>query len=239
MTLTANFGWTKIDDDPFANVFPASHDAFLDDLDTLLQSAIVAAGGWTVVEVAGDYTADPGEYVVVTGATADVAITMPTGAGELAAAKKADDTADKVTVLLGGGNQTVMYEVDHVRVTVGDGTVAHRLADVKPYGYADYLDTNPQTDSYTLVKSDAGKVVRMDKATAVNLTVPPASSVAWVTGTTIEVYAAGAGQVTLVAGSGVTINSPGGALKSTEQYATMGLRYEGSDVWVASGSLTV
>ena len=70
---------------------------------------------------------------------------------------------------------------------------------------------NTQTDSYTLVLTDAGKIVEMNKATANNLTVPPNSSVAFPIGTQIDLAQYGAGQTTLVQGSGVTVRSSGGS----------------------------
>lgn len=97
---------------------------------------------------------------------------------------------------------------------------------------------NTQTDSYTLVLGDAGKVVEMNKATAVNLTVPPNSSVAFPTNTMIDISQYGAGQVTIVAGSGVTIRSSGSKLKLTGQYSGATLYKRGTDEWVLVGDLS-
>ena len=95
-----------------------------------------------------------------------------------------------------------------------------------------------QTASYTLVIGDAGKLVTMSNAAANNLTVPPNSSVAFPTGTRIDVLQKGAGQTTLVAGSGVTINSKGSALKLSARYAGATLIKYGTDTWFAVGDLT-
>lgn len=94
-----------------------------------------------------------------------------------------------------------------------------------------------QTASYTLVLTDAGKLVTMSVASANNLTIPPNSSVAFPTGTRIDVIQKGAGQTTLVAGSGVTINSKASALKLSAQYAGCSLIKYGSDTWFAVGDL--
>ena len=56
---------------------------------------------------------------------------------------------------------------------------------------------NDQTDNYTLQTSDAGKVVVMNKGSAVNLTVPASLGA----GFTCSVVQKGAGQVTFVASS--------------------------------------
>lgn len=65
-----------------------------------------------------------------------------------------------------------------------------------------------KTGSYTLVLGDAGTIVRMNVGSANNLTVPPNSSVAFPLGTSITVRQIGAGQTTIDAGGGVTINTP-------------------------------
>lgn len=96
------------------------------------------------------------------------------------------------------------------------------------------VDISAQTGSYTTVLADAGKVVRVNSATAVTVTVPPASSVAYVTGTIIGVRQAGAGQVTVAAGSGVTINTAE-TLVLQGQWSEVSLHYVGSDVWDLAG----
>lgn len=86
------------------------------------------------------------------------------------------------------------------------------------------------TTSRTLVASDAGKVVECTSASAVTVTVPPNSSVAFPTGTIINIYAAGAGGVTMAAGSGVTVRN----LANLTQYREVSLRKRGTDEWVQS-----
>lgn len=100
------------------------------------------------------------------------------------------------------------------------------------------VTANRQTDSYTLVLGDAYKVVEMNKATANNLTVPANSSVAFPTGTVIELFQYGAGQTTVVAGGGVTIRSSGGKLKLTGQYSAASLRKIATDEWSLVGDIS-
>lgn len=78
------------------------------------------------------------------------------------------------------------------------------------------ITTNRQTASYTLVASDADKLVEMNVASANNLTVPASTFSA---GTQILLAQYGAGQTTIVAGSGMTIRSNGGKLKLSAQYS--------------------
>lgn len=90
---------------------------------------------------------------------------------------------------------------------------------------------NQQTDNYTLVLSDQSKIVEVSKASAVNLTVPPNSSVAFPTGTIIWVKQTGAGALTIVQGSGVTVTGSSGSLNSAGQNVVMSLRKTGTDTW--------
>jgi hypothetical protein len=95
--------------------------------------------------------------------------------------------------------------------------------------------TNRQTASYTLVLSDADKLVEMNVGSANNLTVPLNSSVAFSTGTQILLAQYGAGQTTIVATSGVTVRSNGGKLKLNVQYSGATLIKIGTDEWYLFG----
>ena len=101
------------------------------------------------------------------------------------------------------------------------------------------LQQNEQTGaSYTLVLADGGKLVEMNNASANTLTVPPNSSVALPVGTQILVVQTGAGQTTLAAGSGVTVNSKDGNLKLSAQWSAATLIKRATDAWVAIGDLS-
>ncbi len=96
---------------------------------------------------------------------------------------------------------------------------------------------NSQADSYTLVLTDRGKMVECTKATANNLTVPLNSSVAFPIGTVIDILQTGAGQVTVVATGGVTINATPG-LKLRAQWSAATLIKRATDTWVLIGDLS-
>lgn len=98
------------------------------------------------------------------------------------------------------------------------------------------IPVSVETASYTLVLGDAGSTVEMDVASANDLTVPPNSSVAFPVGTVIEVSQVGAGQTTVVAGSGVTIRTPE-TLVLTGQWSTVSLRKRATDEWVLAGDV--
>lgn len=96
---------------------------------------------------------------------------------------------------------------------------------------------NRQTASYTLVLSDADKLVEMNVGSANNLTIPLNSSVAFATGTQILLAQYGAGQTTIVATSGVTIRSNGGKLKLNAQYSGATLIKIATDEWYLFGDI--
>jgi len=99
-------------------------------------------------------------------------------------------------------------------------------------------ETNAQTGTtYTLVLADEGKLVTLSNASAITLTVPPNSSVAFDVGTYIDLAQIGAGQVTVAQGSGVTVNATPG-LKFRAQYAGATLRKTATDTWLLFGDLS-
>lgn len=101
------------------------------------------------------------------------------------------------------------------------------------------ISINAQTGTaYTLVLTDANKNVEMNNASANTLTVPPNSSVALPVGSTILITQTGAGQTTIAADAGVTINSNGSKLKLSGQWAQATLFKRATDTWVVSGNLT-
>lgn len=99
------------------------------------------------------------------------------------------------------------------------------------------ITANTQTDDYTLVLGDAGKVIEMNKASAVVLTVPANADVAFPVGTVLEVCALGAGTVTIDPAAGVTIRSAGSLYDIAGQYGTASLRKRATNEWVLAGLL--
>ena len=98
--------------------------------------------------------------------------------------------------------------------------------------------TNVQTSSYTLVLADAGTIIEMNVGTANTVTVPLNSSVAFPVGTVISIFQVGAGQTSVAAAGGVTIDSPSSKLKLTGQFSSAALRKRGTDEWVLAGDIS-
>jgi hypothetical protein len=95
-----------------------------------------------------------------------------------------------------------------------------------------------KTASYTLsALTERDSLIEISSASAVTLTVPPNSSVAFPVGTSLDVLQTGAGQITIAAGAGVTINATPG-LKLRTQWSGATLFKRAADTWVLYGDLS-
>ena len=98
------------------------------------------------------------------------------------------------------------------------------------------LTLNAQTGTtYSPILSDNGKLITLDNANPITLTVPPNSTYAFATGAQVNIQAIGAGQVTVAAGSGVTINGTGTKLRV--QWSAATLVKTATDTWTLIGDL--
>lgn len=97
---------------------------------------------------------------------------------------------------------------------------------------------NAQTGtSYTTVLGDDGKLITLDNAAAITLTIPPNGTVAYGIGTQLNLMQLGAGQVTITAGAGVTLQSAGTKVKTNGQYSVATCVKIATDTWVLVGNL--
>jgi len=100
-----------------------------------------------------------------------------------------------------------------------------------------HIETSAQIANYTLVLADDGKIVELSNSSAVTLTVPLNSTVAFPIGTQITILQTGAGQVTIQPTSGVTINAnPGYKLRA--QWTAGTLIKRAANTWVLLGDLS-
>ena len=96
---------------------------------------------------------------------------------------------------------------------------------------------NAQTGTtYTTVLADASKLVTLNNASAITLTIPANSSVAYPVGTKIDLAQIGAGQVTVAGAGGVTVNSTP-TLKFRAQYSAATCIKTATDTWLLVGDL--
>jgi hypothetical protein len=100
-----------------------------------------------------------------------------------------------------------------------------------------HIGINNQTNSYTLVLADDGKIVEVLSATAVNVTIPLESSVMFPIGTQITVIQTGVGQITFVPTGGVTLNGNPG-VKTRGQWTAGTLIKRAANTWILLGDLS-
>ena len=96
------------------------------------------------------------------------------------------------------------------------------------------VSINSQSASYTLVLSDAGKMVEISNASANTLTVPADSTSNFPVGTQISILQTGTGQTTVTNAVGVTINGTPG-LKLRTQWSIATLIKRAANTWVLLG----
>lgn len=105
---------------------------------------------------------------------------------------------------------------------------------VGPLGPQFFLVSGFTGTALTLAREHAGDYLRTTAATAVTITVPPTSVVAWPTDCEVMLEQAGAGQVTFATGTGVVINTSE-TLKTQKQYSVVALKNVSGNVWTLFG----
>lgn len=93
------------------------------------------------------------------------------------------------------------------------------------------------TGSHTLTIDNAGRMLMMDSASGMNLTIPLNATVAFPTGTRIDIAQWNTGQVTVVATSGVYLLSSGSLVKTARIGAAASLIKMSTDAWLLTGEL--
>ena len=137
-------------------------------------------------------------------------------------------------VNVGTSSSGVAVSIGHTtsEVTVNDNLTV--TGNVSGSGTISGFDANlnDQTGTtYTLTSSDNGKVVTLNNANAITLTI--AASLG--DGFNCLIVQKGAGQVTLSAASGVTVANRSSETKTAGQYATVSVINIGSDTYILSG----
>ena len=93
------------------------------------------------------------------------------------------------------------------------------------------------TVSKTLRLSDAGTLQQVNSTSARTVTIPTNTSVAFPTGTEIEILRYGSGAVTIAAASGVTITCSETARTIADRYTSVVLKKVGTNAWVLQGNV--
>jgi hypothetical protein len=143
------------------------------------------------------------------------------------------NSSDTFTILRG---QSGTSAISHS----GGATVKHvfvsEALNAFEAGLNETIPLNTQTGTtYTLVAGDAGDLVTLNNSSAIALTVPLNSSVAFATGTQITIAQAGAGKVTVAGAVGVTVNGAGGLLSLRTQWSAATLIKTDTNSWILIG----
>jgi len=114
----------------------------------------------------------------------------------------------------------------------GTGSIVREALDAKQNISA--VITKAATAQTSLL-TDAGQYQRFTNAGASTYTIAPQSSVAWADNTELTIRRAAAANLTLVAGSGVTLNAPSGGTLVLTNNMTVTLKRVAANVWDVIG----
>jgi hypothetical protein len=130
-------------------------------------------------------------------------------------------------------------ETDTLLMKAGNGSTAWTsLAYINQYALPVLLQNQQTGTSYTLVLADASnRIVELSNTSAITVTVPLNSSVAYPVGSQIMLLQTNIGQVTVAGAGGVTVNSNPG-LKLRAQWSSATLIKRATDTWVLVGDTT-
>lgn len=149
------------------------------------------------------------------------------------------------------------YESDTSKFKVGDGSASWSTLSYAVGGLSEatasatYLSISDASNTYaplnisevekttdfSLELSDAGKLLRVNSASAIAVTVPINASAAFTTGTTVLLYRAGSEPVTISGAAGVTIRSLNSASAISGQYGQASLIKRDTDEWLLAGNI--
>jgi hypothetical protein len=196
-----------------------------------LTAVNVTASG-TVAGVAGTFT---GKVTTPASASGGAGLILPHGAAP-SVPVNGDLWTTTGGLFLRANAVTVQFSI--VGHTHAESDITGLVSDLASKGNA-VITPNSQTGAgtYTLVLTDAQKIIQRSNAAANTITVPLNSSVAFPVGTWIDILRYGAGTTTLVATGGVTIRSAGGLLGLASQYSGGTLVKIGTDEWAYFGDL--
>ncbi len=198
---------------------------------TLASSISNVATSMTVA--AGTGTTLLGGVTITSGDQFTVALDPDTANEEIVFVTAA--ASDTFTIVRGRAGTTA---VSHS----SGATVKHVLTsdDLNAFeaGLNQTLPFNAQVGTtYTLALTDAGDVVTLTNGSAITVTVPLNSSVAFPIGTQITLAQMGAGQVTVAGAAGVTVYSADSFLKLRAQYSSGTLIKTATNTWLLIGDL--
>jgi hypothetical protein len=208
-----------------------------------------AASGGSVTQTItnGVTTTSPSEDVLFDALALKANLAGPTFTGTvvLPSTTSIGTVSNTEITYIDGLTSAAQTQIDGKQTTLVSGTNIKTINGSDVIGSGDltvgapYLITNTQTTDYTLVLTDGvtdgtskPKLVIINSASAINLTVPPNSSVAFPVGTVIYSQRSNAsGTMNFVAGAGVTLTTTSGGLSDAGQNIIMTLVKTATDTW--------
>lgn len=116
---------------------------------------------------------------------------------------------------------------------VVQGTGARLVARLRASG----IPVTEKTASFTLAANEVESLLEYNSASAGTMTIPPDSGAVIAVGASVAVAQAGSGQLTVAPGSGVTVHSEGGRLKTAGQHAMASAIKVAANTWRLEGNL--
>jgi hypothetical protein len=136
----------------------------------------------------------------------------------------ADSKTDTLT-FIAGSNVTITTNTTNDEITIN----------ASGGGGSSFSAVRTQSGtSYTLALTDAGAYIQTTSTTAVAISIPLQSSVAWERDTEIYFEQNGTGQITIAGVSGVTLNTSETG-KSFARYSVLALKRVAENVWTLTG----
>lgn len=201
-----------------------------------------------------------GTDFAISSATSTHTFNLPTASATNRGALSSTDWTtfnNKQATITGGATTITSSNLTASRALVSDGSgkVAVATTTSTEIGYVNGVTSAIQTQidakadktttfniqtgtSYTLVLTDAGKIIEMQNGSANIVYIPLNSSVAFPIGTEIQVLQFGAGQTTITPVSGVTTKSKSNYVKIGNVYTGVTLVKRGTNDWYIIGNLT-
>jgi hypothetical protein len=195
------------------------------------------------------YDQDTDTWYAISGAVNTAASYIWTGSQEYQGTVKFDDV---VEAKAGINNFQLESQRDAALPSPPDGTVCFVqqtntgsiINQVQYYfgGRWRYINDSTtlvtKTSSYTVELPDAGKSLKVDSASNVDITIPPNSSTPFPLGSRFDVLRCGSGSVTFVPGSGVIIYSKNSNKKIAAVYSAATIIKTDTNTWTLIGDLT-
>jgi hypothetical protein len=233
---TSNFGWQMPTPTDLVTDLPADFEVFGQAVDSDFADLLGGTTGQILSKTSNtdlDFTWITNDMGDITAITVTAPITGGGTSGSVGIAISGATTSAAGAVQLSDSTSTTSS------VLAATPTAVKAAYDLAAAAQPAALTLNAQTGtSYTLIASDATKLVTLSNAAAITLTLPPSI---FTTGQQINLAQLGAGQVTFAAGVGVTIVSTGAtaaAPKINKQYGAATAICTAANTFLVVGSLS-